>query len=333
VHVVFLRVFNDLRTRSQWDRPIRHRYVGWRGEDVTERKMEDWLAKRFEEHRTRLRAVALRMLGSRGEADDAVQEAWMRLGRADGASVENLGGWLTTVIARVCLDMLRARGSRREEPLDARPAEPSAPLSASPDAELLLADSIAPALLVVLETLAPAERVAFVLHDLFDLPFEEIAAIVGRSEPATRQLASRARRRVQGAPAGEESDRPRRRAVVDAFLAASRDGNLEALLAVLAPGVVLRADELAVRTAVANRGRGAPDLQSEMRGARAVAESFGGRARGARPALLDGEAGAVWAVGGQTRAAFVFTVEDGRVTAIDLIMEPARLGEIDVQLG
>jgi len=288
----------------------------------------DWLAKRFQEDRARLRAVAYRLLGSSGEADDAVQEAWMRLSRADHAAVENLGGWLTTVIARVCLDMLRARGSRREEPLEARVTEPPA-ATPGPDAELLLADSLGPALLVVLQTLAPAERVAFVLHDLFDLPFDQIAAIVGRSEPATRQLASRARRRVQGANPSNEVDRAGRQRVVDAFLAASREGNLVALLSVLAPDVVLRADDVALNVAAANRG--APALAKELRGAQAVADSFKGRARGARQALLDGEAGAVWAVGGEVRAAFVFTVDDGRVAAIDVIMDPARLAEIDVK--
>jgi RNA polymerase sigma-70 factor (ECF subfamily) len=291
--------------------------------------MDDWMAKQFEEHRARLRAVAYRMLGSTGEADDAVQEAWIRLVRADSGAVENLGGWLTTVTARVCLDMLRSRGSRREEPLEG--PEPTATAS-HPDAELLLADSIGPALLEVLEKLAPAERVAIVLHDMFDLPFDEIAAIVGRSEPATRQLASRARRRVQGVSA-PEGDRAGRQRVVDAFLAASREGDLAALLSVLAPDVVLRADEVVLRTAAANRWGEAPKLAGEMRGAATVAEAFKGRARGARPALLDGEAGAVWAVGGQTRAAFVFIVENGRVAAIELIMDPARLGELAVELS
>jgi RNA polymerase sigma factor (sigma-70 family) len=294
----------------------------------------DWLAKRFQENRSHLRAVALRMLGSMGEADDAVQEAWIRLSRSNVGEIENLGGWLTTVIARVCLDMLRSRGSRREQPLDAHLPESIAPPKDrhDPEDEMLLADSIGPALLVVLETLAPAERVAFVLHDMFDLPFDEIATILGRSEVAVRQLASRARRRVRGAEPVADADRAGRRKVVDAFLAASRDGHFDALLAVLAPDVVLRADELAVRVAAANKWGGAPSLASEVRGAPAVAETFKGRARGTQRALINGDAGAVWAVGGQVRAAFVFTVERDKIVEIDVLMEPERLGELDLEI-
>jgi RNA polymerase sigma-70 factor (ECF subfamily) len=291
--------------------------------------MDEWLEKRFEENRAHLRRVALRMLGSLAEADDAVQEAWLRLERADAGSVENLGGWLTTVTARVCLDMLRARGVRREHALDVPASEHA---HEDPARELELADSLGPALLVVLETLAPAERVAFVLHDMFDLPFEEIAAIVGRSPAAARQLASRARRRVQGGAATPAADVARQREVVDAFLTASRAGNFDALLAVLAPDVVLRADELSVRTAAANKWGGAPELAPELHGAGAVAATFKGRARGAVPALIDGNAGAVWMMGGEIRSAFVFTVDGDAVRAIDLIMDPDRLAELDVVL-
>jgi RNA polymerase sigma-70 factor (ECF subfamily) len=290
----------------------------------------DWLEKRFQENQAHLRRVAYRMLGSPSAADDAVQEAWIRLSRADAGAVENLGGWLTTIVARVCLDMLRSRTSRREEKLDRAAA--TVPSGSDPERELLVADAVGPALLVVLETLAPAERVAFVLHDMFDLSFDEIAAILDRSEAAARQLASRARRRVQGSTAPPPADLARQREVVGAFLAASREGNFEALLAVLAPNVVLRADELAVRSAAANKAGGAPALAREVHGAEAVAETFKGRARGAQPALIDGNAGAVWATRGQTRAAFVFTIAHGKVAEIELVMEPARLGELDLDL-
>ena len=274
----------------------------------------EWLATQFESHRPRLRAVAWRLLGSRAEAEDAVQEAWLRLARADAAAVENLGGWLTTVVSRVCLDLLRSRRSRREEPLAAEPPpEPGAGVAA----EVELADSIGPALLVVLDTLAPAERLAFVLHDLFAVPFEEIAAILERSAAAARQLASRARRRVRGAEPGPV-DADRKRRVVEAFLAASRDGNLEALLALLAPGVVLRADAATVRAGAA----------PEVLGAAAVAETFKGRARFAQLALVDGAWGAVWAPGGQPRVVFAFTVEGETITGIELLADPERLARL-----
>jgi RNA polymerase sigma-70 factor (ECF subfamily) len=282
----------------------------------------DALAERFEADRGRLRAVAYRMLGSASEADDAVQEAWLRLSRSDHEAVENLGGWLTTVVARVCLDMLRSRKSRREESLDApRPAPAVAGEELDPEREALLADSVGLALLVVLERLAPAERVAFVLHDLFDVPFDEIAPIVGRSPLAARQLASRARRRVRGADASE-GDMTRRRAVVDAFLAASRRGDLGALLALLDPDVVLRADRAGVQV-------GAPD---EVRGAAAVAETFAGRARVARPALVGGAPGLVWAPGGQPRVVFALAIEDERIVRIDLVADPERIRELDVAI-
>jgi RNA polymerase sigma-70 factor (ECF subfamily) len=294
----------------------------------------DWLTTRFEENRTHLRKVAHRMLGSFGEADDAVQEAWVRLSRVDVEDIQNLGGWLTTVVSRVCLDMLRSRQARCEASFPAHPPEPLASGHTGPEHDTLLADSIGSALLVVLDALAPAERVALVLHDMFDLPYEDIAAIIGRSEAATRQLASRARRRVQGTDSVGNADRVRRREVVDAFLVASREGNFDALLAVLSPDVVLRADDLAVRTAAANNwgGSEAPQLSREVRGAQAVAQTFKGRARGARFVLIDGEAGAAWAPAGNPQAAFVFRIESGRIVEIDLIMDPARLKEFEIQL-
>ncbi len=294
----------------------------------------DWLAARFEGHRAHLRAVAYRMLGSLSEADDAVQEAWLRLRRADTSDIENLGGWLTTVVARISLDMLRSRKSRGEEPLGAHLPEPVAGRAdgGDPEHEAVLADAVGLALLVVLDTLAPAERLAFVLHDLFAVPFEEIAPIVGRSPVAARQLASRARRRVQGAPAAPDADQSRQRAIVDAFLAASRDGDLTALLALLDPDVVLRADPAAVAASAARVGQGAPELAPEVRGAVAVAEVFAGRARVAQPALINGAAGAVWAPGGQPRAAFAFAIAGDRIVAIDLHYDPAHVDQLDVTL-
>jgi RNA polymerase sigma-70 factor (ECF subfamily) len=276
----------------------------------------DWLADRFEANRTHLRAVAYRMLGSRSEADDAVQEAWLRLSRSGTNGVENLGGWLTTVVARVCLDMLRSRKSRREQSLDAHLADSMM----DPEDEAVLADSVGLALLVVLNTLAPAERVAFVLHDLFDLPFDEIAPIVGRSPAAARQLASRARRRVRGAETGADADLTRKRQVVDAFLAASRGADFAALLALLDPNVALRADDAAVRAGASR----------EVRGAAAVAETFSGRARVARPALVNGSAGAVWSQGGKPRVVFAFTITAGKVVGIELIADPERLSQLDL---
>jgi RNA polymerase sigma-70 factor, ECF subfamily len=290
----------------------------------------DWLAKRFDDDRSRLRAVAYRILGSASEAEDAIQETWLKLSRSGSQEeVRNLGGWLTTVLARVCLDMLRARRSRREEPLA---AAADAPVGGSPEDDLALADSVGPALLIVLDMLAPGERVAFVLHDMFNLPFEDIARILDRTPMAVRQLASRARRRVQGsdAPAADSSVH---RELVSAFLAASRDGDFERLVAVLSPEVVLRADELAVRTAATRQGRGAPELVPEIRGASRVATTFKGRARAALPALIDGQPGAVWAIGGRVQSAFVFTIEGARITGIDIVMDPAHLAELDVTIG
>jgi RNA polymerase sigma factor (sigma-70 family) len=284
----------------------------------------EWLAERFEQNRTHLRKVAYRMLGSTNEADDAVQEAWLRLSRSDTSEVENLGGWLTTVVARVCLDMLRSRDSRREDPLqtDVSTVIQAREDEVDPEQQALLAESVGPALLVVLETLAPAERIAFVLHDMFAVPFEEVASIVGRSPTAARQLASRARRRVQGGAAVPEADITRQREVVDAFLAASRYGDFEALLAVLDPDVVVRADAAAVQMGAS----------TEVRGAAAVAETFSGRARAARPALVNGAPGLVWAKSGRPTVVFGFTIVRGKVVGIELVADPRRLSELDVAL-
>jgi RNA polymerase sigma factor (sigma-70 family) len=277
----------------------------------------EWMAERFEDHRSHLQAVAYRMLGSTGEAEDAVQESWLRLNRSDTSEVDNLGGWLTTTVARVCLDMLRSRTSRREDPMVSE--EPTTMDAAGPEHEAVLADSVGLALLVVLETLTPAERLAFVLHDMFAVPFDEIAPIVGRTPAAARQLASRARRRVQGADPAEADDLARRRQVVDAFLAASRRGDFEALLAVLDPDVVLRADVAALQM-------GAEDAH----GAAAVAGTFAGRARAAQPALLDGEVGLVWARGGEPQVVFAMTIVDGRISEIEMVADRERLDALDV---
>jgi RNA polymerase sigma factor (sigma-70 family) len=279
------------------------------------------LAARFESQRAQLRGVAYRMLGSLSEAEDAVQEAWLRLSRSDTGDVGNLGGWLTTVVARVCLDMLRSRRSRREDPIDAAPEAPAERDSgADPEHEVLLADAVGLALLVVLQTLAPAERVAFVLHDMFDLPFEEIGPVVGRSPTAARQLASRARRRVQGKPAKPDADRAGQRRVVDAFLAASRGGDFEALLTVLDPEVVIRADGVA-------RQAGA---SGQLRGAVAIARFFQGKAQAARPALVDGAIGAVVAPRGRLFLALGFTIRDGRIAEIRVTADPESLGRLDL---
>jgi RNA polymerase sigma factor (sigma-70 family) len=281
---------------------------------------DDWLAQQFEEHRPRLRAVATRLLGSGSEADDAVQETWLRLSRTDPDSVENLGGWLTTVVGRVALNMLRSRSTRREEPLDGHPGDDRPWHGPDPADTAVLADSVGMALVVVLETLTPAERLAFVLHDLFDVPFDEIAPIVDRSPAAARQLASRARRRVQGSPPESDTDPARRREVVAAFLAASQSGDFAGLLALLDPDVVLRADAAAVATGA----------EAMVRGAEAVAATFSGRARAARLALVDGVAQLVWSQGGAPRVVFAFTIADGTVTAIDLLADPALLGGLEV---
>src|SRR5918993_3994177 len=290
----------------------------------------DWLTRRFEEHRTRLRAIAYRMLGSSSEADDAVQEAWLRLSRSGAEGVENLGGWLTTVVARVCLNILRSRRSRREESfeetLDARMPDPVVGYAGGDDPEqaALVADSVGLALLVVLETLTPAERLAFVLHDMFGMPFGEISPIVERSPAAARQLASRARRRVRGAAPVPDADLGRQREVVDAFLDTSRGGDLDALLAVLDPDVVLRADY------------GAAGASRVVWGARAVAGqalTFSQFAPFARPALVNGAAGLVTAPGGRPLSVMGFTVRRGKVVEIDLLADPERLGRLDLPAG
>jgi RNA polymerase sigma-70 factor, ECF subfamily len=286
----------------------------------------EYLAEQFERHRTHLRAVAYRMLGSLSEVDDAVQEAWLRLSRADSEDIDNLGGWLTTVVARVCLDMPRSRASRREEPFAPDAPEPVAPATSgsSPEREALLADSVGLALLVVLDRLTPAERLAFVLHDMFAVPFDEIAPIVGHSAEATRQLASRARRRVRGGAAAPDRDLVRQREVVDAFLAALRSGDFEGLLAVLDPDLVVRAD-MAITS-------GPP---SEIRGAAAWAKgavAFGHMARVVQPALVNGAIGLVIAARGGLSRALTFKIPNGKIVEIEVIGEPARLAELEVSI-
>jgi len=311
----------------------------------------DWLAERFEENRPHLRAVAYRVLGSASEADDAVQETWLRLSRSGADEVENLGGWLTTIVARVSLNMLRSRTSRREEPLD--PPVTRQPVAGpangtDPEHEAVLADSVGLALLVVLDALTPAERLAFVLHDMFAVPFEEIAPIVDRSPAAARQLASRARRRVQEARVQEagvqeagsgdpDAERQpgeisRRRDVVNAFLAASRDGDFDALLTMLDPDIVLRADAVAAQMGADSADAGAARMGAagEVTGARAVAGFFSGRAAAVRPALIDGAPGAVWTLRGETRVVFAFTITGGTITAIELIADPEHIARLEV---
>ncbi|GEL18185.1 RNA polymerase sigma factor SigJ [Pseudonocardia asaccharolytica] len=283
------------------------------------------LTECFEEHRTRLRAVAYGMLGSLNEADDAVQEAWLRLHRADTGSVENLAGWLTTVVARVCLNMLRSREARREEPLDVHMPDPiiSHEDGGDPEQEALLADSVGLALLVVLDALTPAERLAFVLHDMFAVPFEEIAPMIERSPAAARQLASRARRRVRGQAPAPDADLTRQRDVVDAFLTAARHGDFDALVAVLDPDVVLRADGGVARAR----------QTVVIHGARAVAEqarTFGRLSPFARPALINGAAGVVVAAGGRPLSVMGFTVAHGKIVAIDVLNDPERLADFDL---
>jgi RNA polymerase sigma factor (sigma-70 family) len=286
---------------------------------------EGLLAERFQAHHARLRAVAYQMLGSLSEADDAVQEAWLRVSRAGTGGVDNLGGWLTTVVARVCLDMLRSRAARREEPLGVHLPDPviSQPDVLDPEQEALLAEGVGLALLVVLDTLAPAERLAFVLHDTFAVPFEEIAAILGRSPAATRQLASRARRRVRAAPARPDADLAGQQRAVDAFLAAARNGDLEALVAILDPDVVARADW----------GKVPVRVPTVLRGARAVAEqalAFARRAPYGRPVLVNGAAGVVVAAGARLIAVMGFTVRGDQIVEIDILTDPERLRRVDL---
>jgi RNA polymerase sigma-70 factor (ECF subfamily) len=288
------------------------------------------LARKFEANRDHLRAVAYRMLGSRSEAEDAVQEAWLRLSRAAPDTLENLTGWLTTVVGRVCLDLLRTRKMRHEEAIGVE-----AQMLANDDnaeRDIVLADSIGVAMLTVLDTLPPPERVAFVLHDMFNLPFEDIASIVGRSPVAARQLASRARRRVQGRPAISEADRLRQREVVNAFLEASRGGNFSALLAVLDPNVVLRADAAALAASAARASQGAPELRAhETHGREPIATLFHGRAKGARLASVDGSPGLVVPIGGALVAVFEFITENGVITEIALTSDAQTIGTMALE--
>jgi RNA polymerase sigma-70 factor (ECF subfamily) len=294
---------------------------------------QEWLAARFEENRGHLRTVAYRMLGSLAEADDAVQESWLRLSRSDASTIENLSGWLTTVVARVSLDMLRSRASRREDSIDAELEPAAIALTTSrtdPEQEALMADSVGLALLVVLDRLDPAERLAFVLHDVFAMPFDEIAPIVDRTPAAARQLASRARRRVQGTPPSAASGAVRQQAqqseTVNAFLAALRAGDFHGLMAVLAPDVVVRLDDAAVRTGAPREIVGA---ENWARGAVA----FSQMARGAvQPALINGAAALIWAPGGRLRRALTFTVAGGRITQCQVIADPRALRDLDLSV-
>jgi len=285
----------------------------------------EWLAERFEAHRPHLRAVAYRMLGSLAEAEDAVQEVWLRLSRSGTEDVENLGGWMTTIVARVCLNVLRSRQVRREESLDAHVPDPviSRADGVDPEHEALLADSVGLALYVVLDTLAPAERLAFVLHDMFDVPFDEIAPMVGRSPDAARQLASRARRRVRGSAPVPDADVTRQRELVNAFFAAARRGDFEALVAVLDPDAVMRSDGGAAR----------PGLSQVVRGARAIAGraiTFAQPSAVLRPALVNGAAGVVVTLGQQPMSVMGFTVTDGKIVEIDVVADPDRLRQLDL---
>ncbi|MEX1078978.1 MAG: RNA polymerase sigma factor SigJ [Homoserinimonas sp.] len=284
----------------------------------------DWLAQRFESHRMHLRTVAYRMLGSLPEAEDAVQEAWLRLNRSDVSEVENLAGWLTTVIGRVCLNLLRSRRVRREQPLDVHTPDPIvSPVDGSdPEHEAVLADSVGLALLVVLDSLTPAERVAFVLHDIFAVPFDDVAQIIESSPAATRQLASRARRRVEGAPT-PDTDLARQREVVDAFFAASRRGDFDALVAVLDPDVVLRSDGGRSRQSISQIIRGGATLASQ-------AIMFAQEAPFAQPALVNGAAGVVVMRDGQPLSVMGFVVREGKIVAIDVLADPERLARLDL---
>ncbi|WP_431907474.1 sigma-70 family RNA polymerase sigma factor [Amycolatopsis thermoflava] len=284
----------------------------------------EWLAERFESHRAHLRAVAYRMLGSLTEADDAVQEAWLKLSRSDAGEVRNLGGWLTTVVGRVCLDMLRSRSARREEYPERLPDPVIVPEDGShPEQQALIADSVGLALLVVLDTLDPAERLAFVLHDMFALPFDEIAPIVDRTPAAARQLASRARRRIQGSPTVPDGDVVRQREVVDAFFAAARDGNFAALVSVLDPDVVLRVEAAALPVGASRLVRGAEAVAGQ-------ALTFRQSGQGVQPVpvLVNGVAGRLIVRDGRPQTLFAFTVVNDLIAAIDIISDPERLAEL-----
>jgi RNA polymerase sigma factor (sigma-70 family) len=284
-----------------------------------------WLAQRFEQDRAHLRAVAYRLLGSLSEADDAVQEAWLRLSRSDTNNVNNLTGWLTTVVGRVCLDMIRSRTARREEPLGVHVPDPvvSREDATDPEQHALLADSVGLALLVVVQALAPAERLAFVLHDMFAVPFDQIAAIIGRSPNAARLLASRARHRVHGADAAPDPDLARQREVVDAFFAASRNGDFDALVALLDPDVVVRADYGAAPAGASRQLRGAPVVAEQ-------ALSFSRLIPFARSAVVNGAAGIVVARNSRPATIMGFTVKHGRITEIDILADPERLGRLNL---
>jgi len=293
---------------------------------------QSWLTQRFEDNRPRMRGVAFRMLGSLSEAEDAVQEAWLRLNRIDAATVDNLGGWLTTVVSRVCLDVLRSRKSRREEPIGAHVTESSVVRGegADPEGEAVLADSVGVALLVVLNTLTPAERLAFVLHDLFAMPFDEIGSIVGRSPAAAKQLASRARRRVRGAPPPSDVGRTRQREVVEAFMRAARASDLEGLLAVLDPDAVIRIDGAA---RIAGGAADAADTPRELRGASTWAKQLLALSRGQRfgeTALINGSVGLLLAPRGKLSRVLIFTFTNAKVTRLEVIGDPARLRELDI---
>jgi RNA polymerase sigma factor (sigma-70 family) len=295
---------------------------------------QSWLTERFEQNRPRLRGVAYRMLGSLNEAEDAVQDAWLRLTRSDTATIENLDGWLTTVVSRVCLDVLRSRKSRREEPIGAQVLEPSVLRGegADPEGEAVLADAVGVALLVVLDTLTPAERLVFVLHDLFAMPFDEIAPIVGRTPAAAKQLASRARRRVRGSPAPSDAGKARQREVVEAFLRAARAGDLDGLLAVLDPDAVVRIDGA---TRMAGGAADAVDAVREVRGALTWVKQFIAMSRGLRfvqPALIDGSVGLILAPRGKLARALTFTFANAKVTRVEVIGDPARLRELHIAM-
>lgn len=298
---------------------------------TNEKEPAAWLTAELAASRPHLLGVAYRLLSSHSEAEDAVQEAWLRVERAEVGSLENPRGWLTTVVARVCLDMLRARKARRERSEEDAEVELEPSPTAGPEQGALLADSVGVALMVMLEALNPNERLAFVLHDLFDLPFEEIAAALSTTPAAARQLASRARRRVRGARGvNEEQDMERQREVVQAFLLASRTGDMAGLLAVLHPDVELRADVFAVTEAERRKAHGAPPLAEIMQGADAIAQTYVGRAKAAALALIDGRVGAVWAPQGKPRSAILMTVAAGRIVAIDVVAEPADLEALDI---
>ncbi|MEU8546607.1 RNA polymerase sigma factor SigJ [Streptomyces roseoverticillatus] len=288
------------------------------------------MTARFEEHRPRLRAVAYRMLGSLAEADDAVQETWLRLDRTDAADIDNLGGWLTTVVGRICLNLLRSREQRREDPLEIRIPDPvisreDGTAGADPEQEALLVDSVGLAMLVVLQSLAPAERLAFVLHDMFHVPFDDIAPLIEKTTAATRQLASRARRRVQGQAPAPDPDLARQRAAVDAFFAAARDGDFEALVSVLDPDVVLRSDGGTARTGLSVIVQGARTVAAQ-------ATSWGKLSPFARPALINGVAGVVVVPQKQPVSVMAFTVVDGKIVAIEVLADPERLRRLDLSV-